>query len=316
MNIKYVTIALLLCLGLGARAQGDLPLPILTNSLDARTQALGGNHYGLARSAYLYTNPSSALYGSGEKLSIALLGHAQRLDNEQRNTLSTLGATMAYHFGGHALMAGARYQGGISVQEVSPYEIAGRTKRLYDYTLDLGYALRLGHFSAFATGSYVYSYQTRATATYVFGLGLSYHDAFSLSGQKVRYTLTAKGRNLGRSFAYIQGGTETQPPLSIGLGGSMETLLSREHTLGLGAGVEHFALSGDAATTLVRLGGEYAWRDTLMARVGYVLGAHGLGGLSLGLGGRYHVVCLDVAYSLPREQTFAPTLSLSLGLSF
>ena len=79
MNKKVYSLLLLASLLCGSSLQAQTKpsatrsLPLLELSADARTTALGGNHYGESDIAHIYANPTSHLYQDG-LLSISVGG--------------------------------------------------------------------------------------------------------------------------------------------------------------------------------------------------------------------------------------------------
>lgn len=296
---------------LTANAQQERSLPILTQGRDVATLSLGSTHYGNSNYAHIYTNPTAALYGQ-RPLSLSTYYQHSSIEGQ---TLRALGFAGSYRLGErHAFLVGSRYFGGLKHLEITPGEQQRNERSLYDLTIDLGYTLRLGNFSAFAVGHYIISDQMRMVSTMTASLGASYRNTLSLLQENMSYTLTAKANNLGPSFTYIKRGTAVYPPSSFAVGGELAST-TWQHGLRLALGVEHFYAPQDAASTQVQSGLEYSYRGIVMTRVGYNYDTNGLSMLSLGLGAKYKLLHLDVAYTLPNNSIMSPQLTLGLGLS-
>ncbi len=296
---------------LGAQAQQERSLPILTQGGDVASLALGATHYGNSRYAHIYTNPSAALYAD-RPLSISTYYQHQKVEAE---ALRAIGLAGSYRLGGrHALLIGTRYFGGLRHTEITMGEQQRKERALYDMTIELGYALRLGKWSPFVVGSYIISDQMRMVSTMTASLGVSYRDQLQLFRQQMDYTLTAKASNLGPSFTYIQRGTAVYPPSSLALGGELAST-AWHHGVRLALGVEHFFAPREAASTQVQSGVEYSYRGLVMARAGYTHDTNGLSMLSLGLGGRYKALHLDLTYRRPNNSITSSQLIVGLGVS-
>ena len=135
------------------KIKGTRALPILEYAQSAQTAALGGNHYGESDVSHLYTNPTSLLYGE-TVLSLGgglrTLGKVEGFDG----TNNLYNASLGICVGRHAFFGGFRYLGGMKYTPIDQNENAKKkTRQLFDYTVDLGYAIRMGVFSAYAKGS-------------------------------------------------------------------------------------------------------------------------------------------------------------------
>lgn len=315
MKSKSITLFLaLMSSGLGLWAQQERSLPILSQGQEAASIAMGGNHYGESHHLYLYGNPTSRLYQHG-KLEAGVYYHNQNLKDENRSNLTGVGGSFTWLQGRHAWMIGTRYYGGLRQADITTNEGQRRTRLLYDQTLDLAYALRIGSFSLYTMGTYVATNQMRGVATYAAGLGLSYRSSLIWKDQSFRYLLTAKANNLGPSFSYLKKGSRVFPPSSVGLGG--EIAYTRvKHGLKTNFSTEHFLAPTEAASTRLQMGAEYTYRKVAMLRAGYFHDTNGLSALSVGLGANYKMLHTDVSLVLPNNKNVSPQLALSLGVAF
>lgn len=308
---KYL-LGLILSLGsLTSYAQQERSLPILTQGGDVASMALGATHYGNSRYAHIYSNPTAALYGA-KPLSLSSYYQHRSIEGQ---TLRGFGFAGSYRLGEqHGFLLGSRYFGGLKHLEITQGEQQRNERSLYDLTIDLGYTLRLGNFSAFAVGHYIISDQMRMVSTMTASLGASYRNTLSLFNEVMSYTLTARANNLGPSFTYIKKGTAVYPPSSLAVGGEL-TSTQWQHGVRVALGVEHFYAPQDAASTQMQSGLEYSYRGIVMARAGYNLDTNGLSMLTLGLGAKYKMLHIDLAYMLPNNTIISPQLTLGLGVS-
>ena len=177
-----------------------------------RRQPSGGNHYGESDVSHLYTNPTSLLYGE-TVLSLGgglrTLGKVEGFDG----TNNLYNASLGICVGRHAFFGGFRYLGGMKYTPIDQNENAKKkTRQLFDYTVDLGYAIRMGVFSAYAKG---------ATSTPTKGLlprrwssvgGVFLRSSEEPSATGMNFILGAKVDNLVRSTSRAPRVARPMPP--------------------------------------------------------------------------------------------------------
>lgn len=321
MNKKAYSLLLLASLLCGTTLQAQKKvaatrsLPLLELSADARTSALGGNHYGESDVAHIYANPTSRLYQDG-LLSVSAAGQFFGKVEGLEGSLGLYDVTAGLRLGNQAFFGGIRYLGGLKYYPVDNNGvIAKQARTLKDYALDLGYALRFGTLSAYATGSYISTDQGSSASTFVFGLGAFYRSSEEIAKTGIDFVVGAKLRNLGPSFQQRAHGPSIYPPASVGAGGEIGYGVEGDHHLSLGLGADYFFLPNDASSLLMHFGGEYLYHQLVAARLGYSLDTNGAKAFSVGLGLRYHQFALDGTYITPRVSGGKSAFQLTLGYS-
>ena len=289
-------------------------LPLLELSTDARSAALGGSHYGEASSSLLYTNPTSFLYSPSQLQASASARLMGRLDGSLQLYQATAGLRLGER---HGLFAGFRYLGGLQYEAVNGLEQSKGTLSPYDYSLDLGYALRLGRLSAYTTAGYVQSeLGDRSASTVTFGLGAFYRSHAEEPSQGLSYLVGAKAQNMSLGFKYAKHERrELYAPVFVGAGGEVRYGLSTEHRLSLSAGADVFTYPVNSSSVALHFGGEYSFRRMLAARVGYQHDTNGLQGFTLGLGYHGRRFQFDGAYLTPSTSGANSALLFTAGIS-
>ena len=319
MNKK--AIVLLLATALGAPAahaqkavKATRSLPILEYATSARSAALGGNHYGESDVAHLYTNPTSLLYQSSN-FSVAgglrSFGKIEGLDG----SLNLYNATVGLRFGSHAFFGGVRYLGGLKFTPIDQNERAKKSRNLYDYSADLGYAYRFGIFSVYAKGSYIYTDQGSASSAVVFGGGAFVRSSEEPASTGLDFMLGAKVDNLGAGYKQSSRSKMAYPPAYAGIGGEIGYGVEGEHHLSLGAGLDYFFYPTNASSAALHFGGEYLYHQMFALRAGYQHDTNGVKGFSAGLGLRFKPLAIDAAYLAPTYTDGKPSFLLTLGLN-
>ncbi len=290
-------------------------LPLLEYAQSARTAALGGNHYAESDVSQLYTNPTSLLYGETVFSiggGIRTLGKLDGLEGSNNLYNASLGVAI----GQHAFFGGFRYLGGLKYTPIDNNERA-KTKlhTLRDCTVDLGYALRLGLFSGYAKGSYVYTEQGSAATTMVFGAGVFYRSSDDPASTGLDFTLGAKVDNLGPKYKQSSKSRAVYAPAYAGIGGEVRYGIQGEHRFSLGSGVDYFFAPANAASATIHLGGEYLYHQLVALRAGYQYDTNGVKGLSTGLGFRFKGVALDASYLAPTSTAGKSSLWVTAGFN-
>ena len=153
---------------LSAQTTKARSLPILEMAVDTRSAALGGNHYGESHTSLLYSDEGNL----SASASARFLGKIEGFDGSRNLFNLALGARL----GDHGFFLGGRYLGGLKFQEVDQAERVKKTYAIEDYTIDVGYALRLSSLSAYVTGSYISTSLKRSASTFVVGVGAFYRS--------------------------------------------------------------------------------------------------------------------------------------------
>lgn len=303
----------LLALSLGAKAQQESSLLILKMPSDTRFAAMGNAVVGEATAMHLYTNPTSWLYQEERiNVSAGFRGFGQ---NEEGQSIKLFGGSAALRLGNHGIFLGGRHWRGPKIARVNSDGVEGKPIPLNEATIDLGYALRMGeHFSAYASGSYVFSYYGKKTQTFVFDLGLYYRNKVWTLGRDIRYQLGTRLLNAGAQFRYGKDGRKVNVPASWDLGAELSTELSPELSCSLATGLQYSFLPIRARSLRGYLGGELSYRDFVKGRLGYSFSRDYPKLLTAGLSLNFRPIELGVAYqhaSLGSLSNLAATLSLS-----
>lgn len=319
---KYVLLLPALALGCCLPLSGQSKirqvrtLPLLELASDARTASLGGSHYGEASSSPLYVNPTSLLY-QASSLNATIGGRFFGKYEGFTGALRLQQATVGYRFSRHALHVGYRYLGGLKYEAFDAEETSRGQQSSYDYSLDLGYALRLGHFAGYATASYVRTkLGERSASTGVFGLGAYYRSHLTAPAQGLSYLVGVKAQHLGFGFKYDQTSRRTlYPPIAVGAGGELTYRLRGDHRLSLASGVDVYTFPVRSSSVAVHVGGEYSFRGLAAARLGYQHDSNGLRGWSAGLGLDLEGIRIDGAYVASESEDTNASFLITLGLS-
>ncbi len=318
---KELSFLLALALSLGATAQAQTvvqarSLPVLEMGADARAVAMGGNHYGTSRSAHLYTNPASIVFEpTGALIHASASWRHQAAFEGISGSLDTYSLTGGVRLGDHAIMLGGRYFQSPKITSIGGNEALGASVHPRDYTIDLGYALRLGKLSLYAMGSYVSSdLGVSSVSAYGFGAGAFYRTEWQTrSGGEWSLLVGLKGQNFGPNFRYSGSSSESQMPLYAGLGGELSYDVAEMHKLTLGLGGEQYISPYRARSTAFRGGLEYEWKRMLSLRAGYRYDTNKEKSFSLGAGVQYGSWTLDAAFVTAPIKGAGNALHLTLG---
>lgn len=300
---------------LSAQTTKARSLPILEMAVDTRSAALGGNHYGESHTSYLYANPTSLLYCDEGNLSASasarFLGKIEGFDGSRNLFNLALGARL----GDHGFFLGGRYLGGLKFQEVDQAERVKKTYTIEDYTIDVGYALRLSSLSAYVMGSYISTSLKRSASTFVVGVGAFYRSRPAEDHLGLSYTIGAKAQNLGGSYRYTSKGSDAYPPAFFGLGGELGYGISAEHHLALALGADYFFYPSNSRSTALHVGGEYLFRQAYALRLGYFYDSNGAKHFSAGAGLRFKPMNIDLAYLAPSAEGLKAAFQLTIGVN-
>ncbi len=322
MKRIFFTIALA-CLCIGAHntvAQDSRPLDILQSNPDVRSVAMGNTHVGETDRMHLYTNPSALLFGS-RFLSVDVSGEMYRMDKLDgvEGTLMQYNATAGFRFfDRHAVFAGFRYLGGLSMANVGDdLEAKKRKTSPYDYTMDLGYAFRLfDGVSLFASGSYIASYTGRSGVAYAFTVGASYRTDLQLGTMPAFLNVVVKGSDWGTVLQYSGGGRSVALPSSLSGNVTFGLTPARDHDIVLTLGDRFYVMPAKARANVFGVGAEYGFRKMVYVRGGYEQELDNIGHLSMGLGVNIKGVRLDAAYRMESgNKTGVNTLLVGLGFT-
>lgn len=300
MNRLYTIASLLffapLCIGV-ANAQNHA-LPILETPTDARAAALGGQTLMTTETNDVYLNPASILY-SDRKLTVGVTGYLFPKPEDEiiDGRLFQTGVSAGWHFlDRHAVHAGFRYMGGLSVPNISEeFGPEGKKKTSpFDWTIDLAYAFKLNnHFAFFATAAALQSYVTNTAYAFPFSVGATYRTGFDFRNQEAIVGAALSVADVGAPVYYTSHKGYALPS-NIRLSSDVMLPFGTDHKLTCVVGGRIYFLDDPGVTA--GLGAEYMYRDMVGVRLGYQYAGEDLSRITIGLGGQYAGVRLDLTY--------------------
>ncbi|HEY9542608.1 PorV/PorQ family protein [Prevotella sp.] len=313
MNKKSLTIlALSLATAMGMSAQSRI-LTILEANTDARSAAMGNTMLGNSDQMNIYSNPAALTFGDRTLRADATMEVYPKAENGRLMQYNVAGG---YRFkNGSALMAGFRYQNGLTVEAVNS-ENPGARLRPHEMTLDLGYSFAVTkEVAVYVTGTYAKSHQATSTEAWAFSVGAAYQKPFSLSSMPTVLTVGARLMDLGKSVKFDDAGLFHSLPTSVVLGGDWGVALTDEHKLTYALSCRYFTPK-DAHETLVGTGLEYTYNKMVSARVGYQFADQGSDEFTCGLGGEYAGFKLNLSYNHAFSFYGLDTFMVGVGYSF
>lgn len=308
MNIHKIILAISLSVLPMLGYSQSRSLPFLEVSPDARGAGMGGNQYGEGRTHFIYSNPSSFLYGEKRLNVSASTMILPKLEEVGRNMYYA--GSAAFKFADrHGVYAGFRYMGGLR------FEIEGsKAIEPFDYSIDLAYALRLNdHFSASLNSSFIQSHMKRFAYGYSFGAGVYYRNTVGYS----HYVIGANVMNLGPQLDYGKKYSKSMLPSCAGLGGEYDWSIRADHSLRFSLATQYYFSPMSAAMFTGNVGVEYDYAEMLSGRVGFIYGQNDYNRLTLGGGYQYNkMLRLDAAYEIGLGGNEYNFTYLTLGFSF
>lgn len=293
-----------------AKAQGR-SLPILETNPDARTVAMGNVSMVNTDRMYLYTNPTSFLYGD-ESLTMSASTEIYPSQDELGRQMF-YNASAGYRFlERHAVYAGFRYLGGLSIPKVN--NLGEETKNNmtpFDWTIDLGYGFRLNdQFAFFGTGSFIQSYVTRVAYAGSFTLGGNYRHELDWGVKPSLLNVGLRVADFGMPLTYSSSSSYALPT-SVSLGSDLSYNLAEDHNLTFALGGRYYFLPTDAQLLQLGAGLEYNLMKIVSLRAGYEYGQKGMSHLTAGLGLSYAGFKFDFAYRHSSSEFAVNTMILS-----
>lgn len=287
-----------------ARAQ-VAALPLLHEEQDLAAAAMAGVVALGSSTSSLYSLPTSWLYeASAGTFRVNTALGLYTAAGESTSRLAS--AALAYRSGRHNLMLGFRYLG---LPETIYIDVLGQERGAIhprDFSVDLGYALRLDEqWAAYARATYLQSYNSMTADVFSFSLGISYSRRLEASS----YLLSAGIDGWGPSYKYGKSGTKQTQPSRATLGLSYTFLPREQLTLGLRAA--RYLSSEHSLGTIVGCGLQWKAIDKLSLRGGYTWQRDN-GRYHLGVGYQWRSLGLDAAYIRYQQTKFN---SFRLGLS-
>lgn len=304
-----ISAALLSFFALGSSAQGRI-LNILEANPDARSAAMGNTILGNTDRMHLYVNPSALVFSS-QRLGVDFSTEMLPLTESGREMHYTLTAGYKVH-PNRAIFGGLRYSGGLSIL-LPDGAVSGQTLRPYEWSADMGYAFGVTpEIVAYGSASFAQSYMGTKAQGMVFSVGMGYQKELPLSDHTSLLTLGVRLMDAGAPIKFDDTKLPYGLPTSLAAGGDW-SILMKEHRLTYALSGRYFVPKG-AKQLHLNTGLEYTYNDMISARVGYARAQQGIQNLTMGLGGRYAGVKLDVAYTHSlNSSTGVNTLLVGLG---
>ena len=212
-----------------------------------------------------------------------------------------------------SIMGGFRMQRGLEVGLVDETGMNYGTYRPVDWSLDLGGAWRFApRWTGFLTAGFIQSMQGIEARSMVLGAGVNFSDRLSISGLPFRYSSTLALSNFGWDLQYSDSQTPAALPSALGIGGSATLTLGGAHDLTAAVMLSESIHSGLTNRTAFGAGIGYEAFDILALRAGWSH-RYGQSAWTIGLGGRYRFLSLDLGYSFTDKKDFN---QLRLALNF
>lgn len=288
--------------------QKSRSLPFLEVNPNIRSAGMGNAAMGQTNGMFIYNNPAAFfnidenIYGS---YSLTLYPKINGMGSNMFHSLSG-----GYKLGDkHAIMIGARYLGGIKINRKDANGNERKPIKPLDLSVDVEYAFKAtDNFAFYLGGSFIESYNSKGAFAGGFNLGACYNNYF---GDKYHYSINADIKDLGTKIKYGSNGTEYDLPASAGLGGTIDFPINDNHNISTAIMGRYYFLPSDASSFTSGIGAEYGFKKMLFVRGGYHTGDNN-NYYTVGLGGKYKFVEMDVAYTITSENKFN---LISVGLN-
>lgn len=310
MKLRNIVLSLIL-LGSSVSliAQNSRALPILEINPSARAVGMGGNQLGEAKDMFIYSNPTSFLYGEPVWHVSGSTQIYKSLEDAGRQMFYAAAASV--RLGRHGINAGLRYLGGLSIAPDT-----GKDIKPVDWTVDLTYALRLSdHFSVAVGGSFIQSQIKDTGNAPAFNVSAYYRNSFDMKGVDASFVIGANGANIGPELDYGKG-SKVKLPTSCGLGGEFDMNFNDEHHVALSLAGQYYFLPEKASMFTGNVGAEYIYANMLSARAGFVYAEHDHTRLTIGGGFKYKIAHVDAAYEFNPSYFSSATTFVTLGVTF
>lgn len=208
------------------------------------------------------------------------------------------------------------------------------TSSTSDMAVDIAYSYLFGkNFSAALAARYIHSSlgditledKVEGAGAFAADIALLYKRDAKVMGNSAHWGVGLNFSNLGTKMSYLPEGGKTSLPMNIRLGGSFDMDFCTNNNVMLALDLTKLLVdgpSGDSAPLVWALGAEYSWKKMIHVRAGYQDMGKDNGEVQLftmGVGGSYYGVGLDVAYWMPMGNDDSPlknTLKVSLSYRF
>lgn len=278
---------------------------------DARSAGMGNTYLGSDNGMYLYGDPSA--FGRNEERLFASYSLSLLPKNVLGRTVYN-SFSAGYKFQpSWSIMAGFRLQTDPTIPLIDNRGIEVGKVQPNNWSIDLGSAVEFAEqWQGFVRGSFIHSYQGLNASGLAFSFGANYANEFSVLSQPIQYSCTFALTNFGWGLKYGKERKEVRLPFAVELGGSLDVPFLANHQLSI-AGFMGSELRASVSNRLFGgVGLEYEFMKFASLRAGYHHRNY-LNSFTFGLGGRYKVVALDLAYVLTQKPEFN---QLRLGMNF
>lgn len=324
--------------------QGALDFLLLP--MDARSSALGESGVGTSSDLYShFYNPAKYLFGTADAgvsvsyspwlrnlvkdMNISSVSGFYRLDE-----LQTISASFRYFSMGDMDFMDEE---SVFMGNNDPYQLA----------FDAAYARKLGeHFGASLTFRFAYADLYPSYGDYKKGWGVAadlnayYNRNLDLFGKSSLLTIGAGLTNIGTKVSFYKDGDDYFMPMNLKLGAALGMKIDEENSISLNGELSHSLVpteekdrdkssvsamfssfgKGGLSSIIWGIGGEYGYKETLFARMGYYHESEKRGNrqsLSFGAGVAYKIAHIDIAYIVPtglKDDAMGNTLRFSIGI--
>jgi hypothetical protein len=317
MKLKHIII--IACVALfgvtQANAQGQT-LPILSANTDARAASMGNSSVA-AEGMYIYNNPS-AFFGMDKKFTADVSASIYEKEENIEGTFGLYTASIGYKFAKrHAVLAGFRYAGGIKFKGANMLGEPTKEYKPYDWTIDFGYAYMINKsFSAYATGSVIFSHLSKNANGGAFTVGASYqNNDITIANKQTKFIADAKVTALGPNLDYGNG-YKVPIPTHVAIGGVLLVDMTDKHQVGAALSTRYFFQPSESKVFMVGGGLEYTYNNMVSVRAGYEYGDHNLSHFTMGAGVKYHGLRINGAYMLKTVDAGSSYCTVGLGYDF
>lgn len=288
--------------GLVLFAQNSRTLPFLEINADTRTAGMGDANMGDTKSMYIYTNPTAFFQNEGKIYTTHTYGIFPKIgDKHQSFHAISAGYRL---FNKHALMAGFRYFGGLSIPRIGEDGIELKPIHPMDWAIDFSYAIQINdNLSAYVGGNFIQTYNAKTAYTGGFSTGAYYRNSMSLSGSDGAYSIGLALYDFGAKVQYGKANVKRDLPTSIGLGGSLSLPFSEDHKINAVLSTRYFLLPSEASEFTGGVGFEYEMYNFAAIRTGYHLG-NSNNYLTIGVGFKVRFLNIDAAYMLTQSKDY------------
>ena len=315
--MKRITWALSLLLAFGlCPALGQTTfsgMEFLQFNPDAVSAGMGNTTLGAKSKMHLYTDPTAFML-TEDRLSASYSVSFLPQNSNSRNGYHAL--SLGYKPGeSWSLMGGFRLQKDLKVELFDETGLNYGSVEPVEWSLDLGGVWTFApRWTGFITAGFIRSWQGQGANSFALGAGINFSEERFVYRLPFRYSATLSVSNVGGNLSYRQGGEDLKLPSAVNLGGSAELTVAEGHDLSIALLLSEELQSGMTDRTAFGVGVGYEALDMISLRTGWSY-RYGMDSYTLGIGGKYRFVSLDLGYSFFEEKAFNQMrLSISLHI--